>query len=44
MAMEFLPFHNQFVADLLAHDEHNNLVFFHIIQGAKISCAQFKLG
>jgi len=38
--MEFLHFHNQFVADLAADDEHNNLIFFHIIQGAKVSRAQ----
>jgi len=42
--MEFLSFHNQFVADLLADDKHNNLAIFYIIQGTKISCPQFKLG
>ena len=44
MAMKFLPFHNQFIADFSAHDEHHDFLVFYIIQGAQISCAQFKLG
>jgi len=42
--MELLPFHNQFVADLAGHDQYDNFVTLNIIQGAQVSCTQFKLG
>jgi hypothetical protein len=32
MAMKFLPFHDQLVPYLAAHDEHDDLTFFDIIQ------------
>jgi len=42
--MELLSFHNQFVADFAGHDQYDNFVTLDIIQGAQVSCTQFKLG
>jgi hypothetical protein len=44
MAMKLLPFHKQSTSDFSTYDEHDNLVFLHIIQGTQVSCTQFELG
>jgi hypothetical protein len=44
MAMDLLSFHDQFVAYLSAHEEHDNFAFIDIIQDTKASRAQFKFG
>jgi hypothetical protein len=38
MAMEFLSFHNQLIARLSAHDEHDYLITLYIIQHSQVSC------
>jgi hypothetical protein len=43
MAMELLSFHDEFVADLPPHDEDDNLVCLHIIQGTQVFYPQLKL-
>ncbi|MCI0485617.1 MAG: hypothetical protein L0229_03350 [Blastocatellia bacterium] len=44
MAMKLLSFHDQFVSDFSPHDEQDDLIVLHIIQGTQISCTQFELG
>jgi hypothetical protein len=44
MAMELLPFHNQFVADLSPDNQNDNFVSFHIIQRTQITCPKLELG
>jgi hypothetical protein len=44
MAMEFFPFHNQFVPGFPSDDQDDNLISLDIIQGTQVACAQFKLG
>jgi hypothetical protein len=44
MAMELLTFHNQFVAQLAADDENDNLISLDILQGTQISRPQLELG
>jgi len=41
--MELLSFHNQLVADFSPDNEDDNFVTLHIIQGAQVSCPEFKL-
>jgi hypothetical protein len=41
--MKLLSFHDQFVADLPAHDEQDNLRSLDIIQDAKVPDAQLEL-
>jgi len=44
MAMKFFTFHNKLVADLATDHKQDNFFAFYIIQRAKVSGAQFKLG
>jgi hypothetical protein len=44
MAMEFLPFDNQFVTGLAPHRNDDYLILLDIIQGPEVSCAKLKLG
>jgi hypothetical protein len=44
MAMKFLAFHNQLVADLAPDNQNDNFVSFDIIQGPQITCPQLELG
>src|SRR2546426_748915 len=44
MAMEFLAFHDQLVADLTAYEQNDNLVLLDIIQGTQVSRPQFEIG
>jgi hypothetical protein len=44
MAMEFLTFHDQLVADFAAHEEYDNFVLLDIIQGTQVSRTQLEVG
>jgi transposase len=43
MAMEFLSFHNQLVAVFPPHDEDDDLLAFHSMQGTQVSDPQLKV-
>jgi hypothetical protein len=43
MAMELLPFHNQFVAHFAADDQNDDLVRLDIIQGSQVTCPQLEV-
>jgi hypothetical protein len=43
MTIEFLAFHDQFVSNFAAYEEHDDFAFFDIIQGTQISCTQFEI-
>ncbi|HXG08951.1 MAG TPA: hypothetical protein VNK04_04115 [Gemmataceae bacterium] len=43
MGMELLSFHDQFVAYLSAHEEHDNFTFIGIIQDAQVAHPQFEV-
>jgi len=42
--MKFLSLHDQFIAYVSAHEEHDNFIFIDIIQDTKVSCPQFEFG
>jgi hypothetical protein len=44
MGMEFLSFHDEFIADLAAHEKNDHFAFIDIIQDTQIARAQFELG
>jgi hypothetical protein len=44
MAMKFLAFHYQFVANLFTYDDDDDFVLLDIIQCTQVSGAQFKCG
>jgi hypothetical protein len=43
MAIKFLAFDDQFVADFSSHDQQDDLVPFNIIQYSQVAGAQLKL-
>jgi hypothetical protein len=43
MAMKFLSFYAELVANFPPYDEDHNLVILHIIQGTQVSYPQLKL-
>jgi hypothetical protein len=44
MAMKFLTFHDQLVADFTAYEQYDNFALIDIIEGTQVSRPQFKVG
>jgi hypothetical protein len=44
MAIEFLAFHDQPIADFSAYKQYDNFALIDIIQGTQVSCPQFEVG
>jgi hypothetical protein len=44
MAMKFLTFHDQLVADFAAHEEYDNFALIDIVQGTQVPRTQLEVG